>query len=118
MARLFGNPDFCQCEDCRSVLSPAAYFVDVLEFLRHSALNPAGYTPLDVLVGQRKLSIIASPNGAMEAVSTVTITTSVPHDFAPLSWVVISGVNVPGYNGTFQIVSVPTPTTFTYVNPT
>lgn len=57
MASLFGNTDFCQCEDCRSVLSPAAYFVDLLEFLRRKqaptkALNAAGYTPLDVLIGK------------------------------------------------------------------
>ena len=52
MASLFGNLDFCQCEDCRSVLSPAAYFVDVLDLLgKHSAVNSAGYTPLDVLIG-------------------------------------------------------------------
>jgi len=117
MGSLFGNLDFCQCEDCRSVLSPAAYFVDVLEFLRQSDANAYGFTPLDVLVGQRKVSIIASPNGATEAGSTVTITTSVPHGFAPLSWVAISGVGIAGYNGTFQVVSTPTPNTFTYVNP-
>ena len=53
MARLFGNLDFCQCEDCRSVLSPAAYFVDVLDLLdKQSAPNAAGYTPLDVLIGK------------------------------------------------------------------
>jgi hypothetical protein len=52
MATLFGNMDFCQCDDCRSVLSPAAYFVDVLEFLRQSTSNAAGYTPLDVLLGK------------------------------------------------------------------
>lgn len=52
MASLFGNVDFCQCEDCRSVLSPAAYFVDLLEFLKGSAANAQGYTPLDVLVGK------------------------------------------------------------------
>jgi hypothetical protein len=92
--------------------------VDVLEFLRQSAHNAAGYTPLDVLVGQRKLPILASPNGATEAGSTVTITASVPHGFSALSWVVINGVNLAGYNGTFQIVSVPTPTSFTYVNAT
>src|SRR5215813_13551600 len=117
MGSLFGNLDFCQCEDCRSVLSPAAYFVDVLEFLRQSRANANGFTPLDVLVGQRKVSIIASPNGATEAAgSIVTITTSAPHNFAPLSWVDINGVGVAAYNGTFQIVSVPTPNTFTYVN--
>ena len=30
---LFGALDFCACEHCRSVLSPAAYLVDLLEFL-------------------------------------------------------------------------------------
>jgi Neuraminidase-like domain/Putative peptidoglycan binding domain/Salmonella virulence plasmid 28.1kDa A protein len=33
MTGLFGSLDFCQCQDCRSVLSPAAYFVDILHFL-------------------------------------------------------------------------------------
>ena len=53
MASLFGNMDFCDCKDCRSVLSPAAYFVDVLEFLNGSAANSKGYTPLDVLIGSQ-----------------------------------------------------------------
>lgn len=30
---LFGSLDFCECEHCRSVLSPAAYFVDLLKWL-------------------------------------------------------------------------------------
>ncbi len=30
---LFGSLDFCDCEHCRSVLSPAAYLVDLLQFL-------------------------------------------------------------------------------------
>lgn len=30
---LFGSLDFCECEECRSVLSPAAYLVDLLHFL-------------------------------------------------------------------------------------
>ena len=33
MTSLFGSLDFCECEDCRSVLSPAAYLVDILHFL-------------------------------------------------------------------------------------
>ena len=51
MQTLFGSMDFCQCDDCRSVLSPAAYFVDLLEFLRNSGANAKTYTPLDVLIG-------------------------------------------------------------------
>jgi hypothetical protein len=30
---LFGSLDFCECDHCRSVLSPAAYLVDLLQFL-------------------------------------------------------------------------------------
>lgn len=30
---LFGSMDFCECEHCRSVLSPAAYLVDLLHFI-------------------------------------------------------------------------------------
>ena len=54
IASLFGNLDFCECDDCASVLSPAAYFVDVLQFLAKSTANLAGYTPLDVLIGKDK----------------------------------------------------------------
>lgn len=57
IASLFGNMDYCECQDCSSVLSPAAYFVDVLEFLSNSGQNGQGYTPLDVLIG--------SQNGAL-----------------------------------------------------
>ena len=30
---LFGSMDFCECEHCQSVLSPAAYLVDLLQFI-------------------------------------------------------------------------------------
>ncbi|MDP2621002.1 MAG: neuraminidase-like domain-containing protein [Hyphomicrobiales bacterium] len=30
---LFGSLDYCECTECRSVYSPAAYFTDVLRFL-------------------------------------------------------------------------------------
>lgn len=31
---LFGSVDYCECKHCRSVYGPAAYFVDLLQFLR------------------------------------------------------------------------------------
>jgi receptor-binding and translocation channel-forming TcA subunit of Tc toxin/ABC toxin-like protein/neuraminidase-like protein/putative peptidoglycan binding protein len=37
-ATLFGSLDLCECEHCRSVYGPAAYFVDVLHFLRNRRL--------------------------------------------------------------------------------
>lgn len=36
---LFGQQDFCLCEHCRSVYGPAAYLVDLLQFLsRHASV--------------------------------------------------------------------------------
>jgi ABC toxin N-terminal region/Neuraminidase-like domain/Salmonella virulence plasmid 28.1kDa A protein len=55
---LFGSLDFCECEDCRSVLSPAAYLVDLLSFLdpadeAWAAMNVGGRKPYDVLTERR-----------------------------------------------------------------
>ena len=33
MTDLFRSPDFCECDECHSVLSPAAYFIDLMHFL-------------------------------------------------------------------------------------
>lgn len=44
---LFGSVDFCSCEHCRSVYGPAAYLVDILQFLRHRAADAATPTPDD-----------------------------------------------------------------------
>jgi hypothetical protein len=52
-AELFGSLDLCQCDQCLSVLSPAAYLVDLFEFLRNSTPNENGQTPLDMLLSRR-----------------------------------------------------------------
>ena len=36
---LFGSADFCDCENCRSVLGPAAYFVDLMYWVERHILN-------------------------------------------------------------------------------
>lgn len=48
-SELFGSPDLCECEHCRSVVSPAAYFVELLRFLWRSRKNTDGKSPLDML---------------------------------------------------------------------
>ena len=63
-------------------------------------------------------AIAAAPSGATEAGNTVTITTAAPHSFAVGQAVTIAGVADAGYNGTFTITGVPSPTTFTYTNAT
>ncbi len=51
LENLFGAMDYCDCADCRSILSPAAYLVDLLQFID----KPTNYgnNPLDVLLGRR-----------------------------------------------------------------
>ena len=55
---LFQSGDICHCEHCRSVLSPAAYFTDLLMFLRDrrsSKAKPGGgfYSVKDILFNRR-----------------------------------------------------------------
>ena len=51
---LFTAGDLCECEHCRSVLSPAAYFADLLMFLKdRKAMNPGTASVKDILFGRR-----------------------------------------------------------------
>jgi len=50
---LFQSGDICHCEQCRSVLGPAAYYADILVFLKdRKAKNPA-FTVKDILFNRR-----------------------------------------------------------------
>jgi hypothetical protein len=42
---LFGNADFCECDECRSVYSPSAYLVELLQFLRNNNNDPSQNKP-------------------------------------------------------------------------
>lgn len=49
-AALFGRIDMCDCAQCRSVYSAAAYYVDLLQFLNPKTLPTGVYIrPIDVL---------------------------------------------------------------------
>ena len=48
---LFGSLDYCECEHCRSVLSPAAYLVDLLQFLESGPAEAE--TPYAKLIQRR-----------------------------------------------------------------
>ena len=52
-AELFGSPDLCECSDCRSVHSAAAYLVDLLRFLWRGEPNSDDKSPLDILATRR-----------------------------------------------------------------
>jgi hypothetical protein len=50
---LFGPGDFCECEDCRSIFSPAAYLADLLKWLEARQLEGTTNSAKDVLLGRR-----------------------------------------------------------------
>lgn len=54
---LFGSADFCECGECNSVYSAAAYFVELLQYLRNNNLDPAQTgTPLEIKLDPRDIS--------------------------------------------------------------
>jgi peptidoglycan hydrolase-like protein with peptidoglycan-binding domain len=50
---LFGSLDYCNCQECRSILSPAAYLVDLLNFLDSKTPTPGYRDPQEVLFERR-----------------------------------------------------------------
>jgi len=53
LENLFGNLDYCACEHCKSVLGPAAYLVELLEFLDLSDVAHDLANPITVLLDRR-----------------------------------------------------------------
>jgi hypothetical protein len=66
-------------------------------------------TEVNLVNPQTPVRVTGKPIG-----TTVTLSTSVPHGFSVGDLAVISGAS--GYNGTYPIVEVPSPTSFTFVS--
>ena len=84
---------------------------DGVKAIPGAAINPS---PGGVVEATVTTAITASPAGAIETGTSVTIRTNNPHGLVVGEIVTIAGVAVPGYNGTYMVLSVPSPTTFTY----
>jgi len=52
LSTLFGNQDYCECQSCASMYSPAAYLVELFQLLE-GELRSGGKTALDVLLEKR-----------------------------------------------------------------
>jgi len=87
--------------------------------IRDFFFNPAigNQTQIALPFSGQLIPIAASPTGATEAGTTVTITTTVTPPFSKGQTVQVSGVGVAGYNGVFAITGV-SGMTFTYTAPT
>jgi hypothetical protein len=53
LEELLGNMDYCSCDHCKSVLSPAAYLVELLQFIELKDIKHDKDNPLDVLLSRR-----------------------------------------------------------------
>jgi hypothetical protein len=94
LEELFGSLDYCNCPDCRSILSPAAYLVDLLHYLDQPA--PSGSSnPQDILLDRRPdLQYLpltcANTNTALPYIDIVNET---------LEYYVANGLSLSGYQG-------------------
>jgi len=73
--------------------------------------------PVNDYGAEYTLTIAASPKGATQSGTTVTIKTTEPHGLSIGERVTITDDLDVRYRGTFTVTSVPTTTTFTYTNP-
>ena len=55
---LFGEMDYCECEHCRSILSPAAYLVSLLQFIDLKRYNNQGIELPKTYVGENPLDVL------------------------------------------------------------
>ncbi|HRP31190.1 MAG TPA: neuraminidase-like domain-containing protein [Agriterribacter sp.] len=53
LEELLGNMDYCACDHCKSVLSPAAYMVELLQFLDLGDVPHDKANPIDELLSRR-----------------------------------------------------------------
>ena len=79
-------------------------------------LHNSTVAQFDTLTGCSAMTVGASPTGATESGTTVTITTTAPHNFQVGQTITLSGVGISGYNGAFALLTIPSSTTFTYTN--
>jgi DNA-binding beta-propeller fold protein YncE len=80
--------------------------------LNWAVVTPGGSGTVSIVDLARQSAIVTG--GAVRSSNTVTITTASAHSLAMGSFVTIAGVANASFNGTFEVVSAPTSTTFTY----
>ena len=92
---LFGSLDYCNCRDCGSILSPAAYLVDLLNYIDQPAPAAGLANPQDALF-QRRPDLQYLPltcentNTALPYIDIVNET---------LEYFVANGLSLAGYQG-------------------
>lgn len=107
-------------ESLNEIFGADAAFVSTIlgtSSLQNSPTDPLADVDVIYNAGQNfpgTLTIAASPTGATQVGTTVTIQTTANHNLAVGSSVTVAGVPEAGYNGTFAVTSVPATNRFTY----
>ena len=112
-------------EGCTFPRNPAGDATDVYWNLLRTQANRSDFTaaqrsiqiPMNDWGAVYTRTIAASPKGATQSGTTVTITTTEPHGLSGGERVTITDDLDVRYRGTFTVTSVPSTTTFTYTNP-
>src|SRR5580704_13674197 len=113
-ATLFGREYIAISDGQFGIDIPRQY--DGTYFDRVSQVGPGG-GPASAADAPAELpiSIAASPTGAVRASGVATITTTVAHNYLAGQYVTIAGVTDSSFDGVFVIASVPSVTTFTFL---
>ena len=94
LENLFGSLDYCDCQDCGTILSPAAYLVDLLNYADQPA-PASGDNPQDVLLARR-------PDLQYLPLTCANTNTALPYiDLVneALEYYVANGFSMAGYQG-------------------
>jgi len=94
LENLFGSLDYCDCQDCGSILSPAAYLVDLLNYTDLPA-PASGANPQGVLLARR-------PDLQYLPLTCANTNTALPYiDLVneALEYYVANGFSMAGYQG-------------------
>ena len=86
----------------------AILFRQTRRYFRYQSGKGIQFSTGTILCPQIQLPVLTS------AGSTVTVTTKTAHNLAINTYVTVSGADQAAYNGYFQILTVPSATTFTY----
>ena len=86
----------------------AILFRQTRRYFRYQSGKGIQFSTGSILCPQIQLPVLTSSG------YTVTVTTPSPHNLAINTYVKVNGADQTAYNGTFQVLTVPSSTTFTY----
>ncbi|GGC05314.1 neuraminidase-like domain-containing protein [Pseudoduganella buxea] len=79
LASLFGAGDACACAHCRSIYGPAAYFADIMRFLRNRLVRDTTVTPSPSTRSAREILFARRPDLGQIDLDCANAEVPVPH---------------------------------------